>query len=147
MLGIDIINRFKDGHLVSQFLLSSYCYYHLHLPPMTDDAYDRLCVRLIERWDFIDAKVFPQKSLIEYDALIAGTAYYIPEASYPSIVRSSAYHYFAKASTGELAKDLEPHLLPIRAPRIARSAPGSAPPVAVTPSRPGRIVRTPPRGS
>lgn len=147
MIGIDIVNRLKDGHLVSSYLLSSYCYYHLHLSPMTDSAYDRLCVRLIERWDFIDPSIFPQKSLISYDSLQAGTAYDIPESKYPGIVRTSAFNYFCKADTGELAIDLEPHLLPIRAPRIMRTAPGAATPVAVVSARPGRILRTPPKGS
>ncbi len=142
MLGIDTINRLKDGHLVSQYLLSSYCYYHLHMSPMTDSAYDRLCVRLMERWDFIDASIFPQKNLISYESLQAGTAYDIPEHKYPSIVRASAYNYFAKADTGELARDLEPHLLPIRSLRVART-----PPVVSAAARPGRIVRTPPKGS
>jgi hypothetical protein len=147
MLDVDTINRFKDGHLVYHYLLSSYCYYILDLSPLTDSAYDRLCVRLIERWDAIDADVYPHKTLISHYSLQAGTAYDIPDERYPTIVRSSAWHYYRTAKSGQLRKNLEPHLLPVRTQRIMRTSPAAAAPVAAVSARPGRIVRTPPKGS
>lgn len=147
MLGIDTINRLKDGHLVYHFLLASYCYYQLDMSPMTDHAFDRLCVRLRERWDFIDPTIYPHRELIEYDALEAGTCM-MAEEEYPLIVRCSAYRYIAICHSGQLARDLEPHLLPETLQPIAKSPPRirRSAPVHVT-VKPGRIVRTPPKGS
>ncbi len=150
MLGVDIINRFKDGHLVSQYLLASYCYYQLNLSPMTDEAFDRLCVRLIERWDFIDNSVYPHKNLIDYEALSAGSCF-LPEYSYPRIVTIGADEYERKCRLYELHSELEPYLNPSptsrRVARTARAEPVAVPPVVALVTKPGRIVRTPPRGS
>ena len=61
MLGVETVNRMRDGHLVSHYLLASYCYYHDNRSPMTDHAFDRLCVRLLGRWDLIPEEKYPHK--------------------------------------------------------------------------------------
>lgn len=142
-LQVDTIERMKDGHLIHHYLLASYCYYQLSMSPMTDAAFDRLCKRLQERWDFIDGSVFPHKHLIDLESLEAGTCM-LAESKYPTMVKCSAYSYDAKCHTQQFLLDLEPHLLPIPSSRrIARRTP---PTVATVSVKPARIVRTPPKG-
>ncbi len=140
----DIVERMKDGHLVSHYLLASYCYYQLDQSPMTDPAYDLLCVRLLERWDFIDDSVYPHKRLINHHTLNAGSGFDIPLEKYPKIIQTGASEYLRRIGSGELHRDIEPHLLPLRPTRIVRRTPQA---VVATPTKPARILRTPPKGS
>lgn len=111
MLDIDTVNRFRDGHLIKHYLLASYAYYHLDASPMTDAAYDRLCMRLAERWDAIDDAAHPQKCLINKGDVDAGTCL-LPEKAFPSIVRDSAPSYQTAFSFNTAHTKLEPHLTP-----------------------------------
>lgn len=154
MIDVDTVDRFKDGHLVKHYLLASYCYYQQNISPMTDHAFDRLCVRLLERWDHIDPKVYHHKNLINKGDVEAGTCL-LKESAYPSIISVHAFEYERLCRTRQILTELEPHLLPAtqqvpasqRPPRIVRRpvAPAASvtPSVAPAPARPARIMRTP----
>lgn len=141
MLDITVIDRMGDLHLVKHFLLASFCYYHFDESPMTDDAFDRLCHRLLDRYDDID---HPHLQLITKDDLRAGSGFAIKREHYPLIVQSAAAKYTELCHSGEMKKLLEPHLGPAvaRPARIMRRPP-SAPTVEPTPTRAARIIRTP----
>ncbi len=148
MITKDIVERMKDGHLVQQYLLASFAYYHLHESPMTDDAYDRLCERLHERYPFITHQ---HKHIIDRDALTAGTGYYLAQDEYPLMVTYGIDGYIKLCRSGEISKLLEPHLLqsiakPVGARRVARSAPPAVLPTPTVTARPAPRVarRTPP---
>ena len=47
------VDQMPLGALVSNYLMSSYAYEHLHAVYMDDSAYDRLCKRLDEHFDEI----------------------------------------------------------------------------------------------
>lgn len=109
MLKRHTIERMKDGHLVQHYLLASLCYYIHHESPMTDDAFDRLCVLLLERFDRIE---HPHKYLIDKGMLEAGTGFYLREEDYPNLIRHSANTYTARCLSGELEKAIEQYLNP-----------------------------------
>lgn len=77
---------------------------------MTDDAFDLLCVRLLERYDYIE---HPHMHLIDKGMLEAGTGYYIREQDYPSRVVHGIEQYIDRCMSGEQAKQMEPHLKPL----------------------------------
>jgi hypothetical protein len=147
MLQVDTIERMKGGHLVSHYLLSSYAYYLMSASPLSDAAFDRLCARLLREYDTIE---HPHKHIIDKEHLQAGTGYYLRDEDYPRMVTSGMDAYLAKCASGQMAKDLEPYLLPTGtarpSPRVARTPrPSVAPaPVVVIPApAPTRIRRTP----
>lgn len=118
MIDTDTVNRFKDGHLIKHYLLASYCYYHLDESPMTDAAYDRLCVRLAGRWSAIDENAYPQKRVISKGDVDAGTCL-LPEKAFPSIVRDSAPTYGAAFNHSTSHAALEPFLMPCTPNRVS----------------------------
>lgn len=144
MLDVSVIDRMGDLHLVKHFLLASFCYYHLDESPMTDDAFDKLCRRLLDRYDHID---HPHLQLISKDDLRAGSGYAIRYDEYPMMVQSAAAKYTALCLSGEMGKMLEPELktAAARPARILRR-PTTAPTVVPEPVKPGRIMRSPRKG-
>jgi hypothetical protein len=147
MIEVHTVMRMKGGHLVQHYLMASYLYYHMNLSPMTDAAFDKLCERLLAQYDSID---HPHKYLIDKGELESGTGFYIPENQYPHIIRNplSIENYFKLCESDQIQALLEPHLLPADvlrpAPRIMRVRRPEPEPEPVAPSRPARIVRTPP---
>jgi len=124
------VAKMRDGHLVKHYLLASYGYYQLSMPPMADTAFDLLCKRLLERYDQINLSDFPQLALITKGDLEAGTCL-LPEAKYPGIVRNSAYNFVIGIHTGELLKSLEENLrTPKNSIRIMRRSNSVEQPVA-----------------
>jgi len=138
VLSVDIVNRMRDGHLVAHYLLASYAYYILQESPMTDTAYDRLCARLLERFQYIKHQ---HKRLISVDSLRAGTGYNIPADKYPSMVTFDIYGYIAKCINGTLARELEPHLLP-KQTTISRRVVRRTPVAAAPPPEPVQSIPT-----
>ena len=137
MISKDIVERMQDGHLVAHYLLASYAYYHLQESPMPDDAYDRLCERLAQRWEHVQHQ---HKHLIDRDALTAGTGYYLAADAYPLMLTEGIFDYLTACRNGKIVRLLEPHLAPLSAaPRVARR------PVTATaiPATPKRVVRRP----
>lgn len=128
--------------LVSHYLLASYCYYWLYRSPMTDDAFDMLCVRLDKEWEKIDHQ---HKALVERGALSAGTCL-LPVDDYPTIVKSGAHGYLHGCLNGDISKVLHREFggQPAPLPRARRTRPATKvePPPAPTP----RVRRTRPRG-
>ncbi len=161
MITVDLVERMTPGHLVHHYLISSFCYYHLHESPMTDDAFDRLCVRLLAVHDTID---HPHLHLIAKGDLEAGSCF-LKFEDFPNLVQRSAEHCATLARAGELYSQVDAALPAIaRTVRVARRPPPGVPipavraparvvrrpasvPVAVeAPAAPARrIVRTPPR--
>ena len=78
------IDKMSANQLLSWFLISSYCYYRLSKPVMTDMDFDHLTQKLKSEWDDVD---HPHKSLVTEDHLRATTGY---DIKYPTIVRYSA---------------------------------------------------------
>ena len=101
MLTKDIVERMSAGTLVQQYLLSSFSYYIMHTSPMTDEAFDYMCERLLQEYDSIEHQ---HKKYIDKEALKAGTAYHMKETDYPLIVQHSADLYAQSCLSGELGK-------------------------------------------
>ncbi len=98
------VELMQDGHLVHHFLLASFAYYIWHQSPMTDDAFDHLCTRLLERYDHFE---HPHKKFIDKEMLRAGTAYNLKETDYPLIVQHATESYIHRALSGEIEKNFE----------------------------------------
>jgi len=82
--------QFVDRHInfaVKWFLASSYSYYHLGMSFITDHAFDALCKRIYNDWQYI---THAHRGLITKDDLIAGTAYALRSEQYPPVVKSMA---------------------------------------------------------
>lgn len=143
-IGVETVERMKDGQLVQHFLMASFAYYHRNESPMTDHAFDRLCARLLERYDRV---THPHKYLIDKDMLRAGSGYNLRWEDYPTIIKVAVTNGYARdCESGQLAKEIEKHLLPCGqedAPmRVRRTRPApAAPPTAVR-----RITRSRPKG-
>lgn len=76
----------KPNLMVPWYILSSYAYYHLDQPVISDAAFDRLARRLRIDWKQVE---HPHKRLISEDALRAGTLL-LREDEYPLIAKGSA---------------------------------------------------------
>lgn len=85
--------------LVSHYLLASFAYYWLNKSPMTDDAFDYLCVRLSKEWHSIE---HGHKHLIDREALSAGTNL-LPQGQYPQIIKATVLGYCTSCLDGTLA--------------------------------------------
>ena len=68
---IEDIQEMTPNQLVSWFLISSYCYYEIHRPIMSDQSFDCLVQRLKEHWD---EATHPHKGLITESHLEARRA-------------------------------------------------------------------------
>lgn len=141
-----LVERMKPGHLVQHYLLAAYCYYHMHESPLTDEAFDYLCVRLLGMFDSIEHQ---HKKFIFKGDLEAGTCL-LAEDKFPKLVQLSAIEYANKSRTSELYEMLDAALPPLgaRPARVMRrpAAPVVAPAVPQTevPKPAQRIVRRPP---
>lgn len=79
--------------LVNIYLVSSFLYYQLDTQVLEDHHYDRLCKTLVERWNEIaDNPYVWNKSLLEYDALVAGSGFHIKRSEYPEVIIQVAYN-------------------------------------------------------
>lgn len=79
------------GLLYSRFLMASYTYYILDEESRwSDNQYDKVCKRLQDEWDNFEHR---HKYLVRQEELSAGTAYFIREKEYPTIVKCSAYQW------------------------------------------------------
>lgn len=148
-LGVETVNRMKDGQLVQHFLMASFAYYHQNESPMTDHAFDLLCKRLLDRYDHV---VHPHKYLIDKDMLRAGSGYNLRWDDYPTIVKVAVTNGYTRAcESGQLQTEIEPHLLSVQesAPsvRVRRAPRPSAPPPAAVPAAPVRLTRSRPKGT
>lgn len=148
-LDVATVERMKDGHLVSHFLLASFAYYHQNESPMTDNAFDLLCKRLLERYDYV---THPHKYLIDKDMLRAGSGYNLRWDDYPTMVKVAVIHgrYLEKCENGEIQREIEPHLRPTQddaPPRIRRTRPAPVVPPPAARAAPIRITRSRPKGN
>ena len=142
MIREHIVNRMHPGQMIQAYLMSSYCYYHMDQSPMTDPAFDRLCVRLLEAWPTFN---HPHKHIVNRDDLVAGTCM-LHGSTFPNMVICAAMSYMDFVTSGTYEKEIEPHLMPehvqsIATKRIIRRPP----PVAATTVIPAlkRVVRRP----
>ena len=81
------VEEMTPNQLVSWFLMSSYCYYEVHRPIMSDQSFDCLVQRLKEHWDEVN---HPHKVLITESHLEATTGY---DIDYPTIVKMASYEF------------------------------------------------------
>ena len=141
MIGEDVVRILPINMLVPHYLASSYCYYHLNQSPLTDHAYDLLCVRLRENYRKIEHK---HKHLVEFAALRAGSCF-IAMDDFPMIVQMSADSYMARARSGEMSADLLQRYGTPQKARMRRTRPVAQPTeeTAVTP-RVRRVRPSPP---
>ena len=89
------IDNMSSNQLLSWFLISSYCYYRLADPIMTDADFDHLTRRLQEEYDNVD---HPHKYLVTEDNLKAGTGF---DIKYPSIVKGTSMQILKGEETFE----------------------------------------------
>lgn len=88
------VSNLGASSLVPHFLISTYAYNFLHNVYMTDEAYDHLCKRLHAAYDCIS---HPHKSLIEKDALLSTTGYYLKQNDFPTVVKVIAGNLIQKS--------------------------------------------------
>jgi hypothetical protein len=88
--------------LVNYYLLASYCYYLLDESPLTDDAFDYLCKRLLDVFDQVEHQ---HKHLITKADLEAGTCL-LREDQFPLIVRTRPDRFMHRVNDGSLIKEL-----------------------------------------
>ena len=81
------INNMRPNQLVSWFLISSYAYYEISEPIMSDSTFDLLVERMKTHWEEIDHY---HKYLITQSHLDAGTGY---DIKFPEIVKYSTMAY------------------------------------------------------
>lgn len=74
--------------LIPHYLIHSYLYYVHDKAIITDAYYDELCKELDRRWDTV---VHFHKHLVDREALVAGTGFYL-QFSYPERVKWAAAH-------------------------------------------------------
>ena len=129
MLRAADIDKLPAGLLVPHYLLASYCYYHLSQSPMTDDAFDRLCGRLLESYDTVR---HPHKRLVDTGSLEAGTCL-LGMQEYPLIVQNSAEMYLASCEDLSILEQIRNRTGPPPRPR-RRLRPVPAEPVVVKPT-------------
>lgn len=89
--GVFDLDALRDGQLLQHYLMASYLYYICDSSPISDAEYDALSKRLVKVWRKIK---HPHKRLVEFEALSAGSAFYIREHEYPFIVRSAAGQWY-----------------------------------------------------
>lgn len=75
---------------ISWFLSSSYCYYILYQPLLSDEFFDAMCKWMLENYDSLEHE---HKSLVTKDMLIAGSGFNIPYDGYPLRVQNSASYF------------------------------------------------------
>ena len=119
MIGEDVVRILPINMLVPHYLVASYCYYHLNQSPMTDHAYDLLCVRLRENYRKIEHQ---HKELVEFAALRAGSCFIAMDA-FPLIIQMSADSYMSRALSGEMATDLTKRYGAPQTTRMRRTRP------------------------
>jgi len=78
-----------DNLLVQWYLILSYAYYIEDESLVSDNEYDALCIRLLDKFEEIEHH---HKHLISKEDLRAGTGYALARKDYPSIVISAAKH-------------------------------------------------------
>jgi hypothetical protein len=89
------IDELSPNSLLAWFLISSYCYYVLSEPVMTDMDFDYLTERLKEEYDNVN---HPHKLLVTKDNLKAGTGF---DIDYPTIVKCTAVQIIENEETFE----------------------------------------------
>jgi hypothetical protein len=72
---------------VPHYLMSSYLYYHEDSHYISDGTYDWMCKYMMEHWDNIN---HVHKHIIDHEALMAGTGFYLGLNDYPTIVKNAA---------------------------------------------------------
>ena len=78
------IDKLTDNQLVAYYLMSSYLYYQCDKQVLTDDQFDTIAKKLLDRWDSIRHM---HKHLITKDDLTAGTGYAI---QYTTMIKNAA---------------------------------------------------------
>lgn len=73
--------------LVPWFLMSSYAYYILDSPILSDILYDDLSKQLKQSWLWVEHR---HQSFIKPDNLEAGSLYNLTEEEYPTMAKSAA---------------------------------------------------------
>lgn len=106
MIEKDLVAKMLPGQLLQHYLLASYNYYHLSESPMTDDAFDLLCVRLKGCYDDL---THSHKHLVTKEDLEAGTCLLKAE-QFPVFVRQGAEMYHARCANKSIYKDIENYL-------------------------------------
>ena len=89
------IDKLSPNRLLAWFLISSYCYYNLSDPVMTDMDFDYLTERLKQEYENVD---HPHKHLVTENNLKAGTGY---DIDYPTIVKCTAMQIIKNDETFE----------------------------------------------
>lgn len=73
--------------MVSWFLILSYLYYICDISLVEDEAFDKMCGRMLAKWDTLEHK---HKNLINVEDLRAGTGFALKDADYPEHVKAAA---------------------------------------------------------
>jgi len=125
--------------LVSHYLLSSFCYYQMDQSPMTDDAFDYLCKRLLENYDEVHHM---HKHLADKESLIAGTCL-LASFEYPLRVQIGASAYLRACEEGTVMPAIRQHnKTKASTRRIVRRAAAPVREEPVAPTVPRLVRRT-----
>jgi hypothetical protein len=103
MISLGVIQSLPVGLLVPHYLLASYCYYWQDVSPMTDEAFDYLCIRLNDEWDAVEHR---HKHLVERGSLAAGSCF-LAHDDFPLMVQLGYLTYYTRAVSGAMEEDLK----------------------------------------
>lgn len=84
-----MIDKLSPKQCVAWYLVHSFLYYHCDSPVIADDLFDAICEKIKNNWGV--ASEHKHAYLIDYEALQAGTGFYLLLEDYPAIVKSVAY--------------------------------------------------------
>ncbi len=83
------VNTINPNRLISYYLMSSYLYYHEDKSVLSDNDFDIMCKRILEKWKEIK---HPHKPLVKKKSLEAGTGYKIRR--YTDLIIHSAMYWY-----------------------------------------------------
>lgn len=79
--------RNNENLIIPWLLMSSYTYYALDKPLISDGLYDEMMQTLKDKWESIE---HTHKSLIDREGLESGSLFDIGEEAFPTIIKSAA---------------------------------------------------------
>ena len=132
--------------LIPNYLIASFCYYVLDDSPMTDDAFDYLCKRIVDNKE----RITHEHKAMAFEAGVEAGTCLLSSVEYPARVQVGFDRYLRDAKSGELAqmlRDLNPEkVTPITARRRITRRPAA--PVPEEPAAPAvrRVVTRRTRG-
>lgn len=86
------VSSLRDGQLISHYLMCCYLYYVADTPVLTDEAFDLLCKRLIDKLDSLNHN---HKHLVKPDLLKCNSGF---DIEFPTLTINAAHQWAGQFS-------------------------------------------------